>query len=468
MKPAWLFGIEVGVQNAVGAEAYGLYYALFNFTFLFNILLDMGINNYQRATVAKDPEKGAGDFVQLAVLKVLLAAGYIIFTSVTAFAVGYPPGYWVFIALLMLNQVLSAYLLLFRATIAGLHYFLRDSILSVADRLLLIVMLGYFLLADPESITMEWFVLAQTGAYVFAIVLAIGLLPGASVLKSFRFDWSAFLPVVKRTYPYGLLVLFMTGYHKMDGIMLERMLPNGEEAAGIYAQAYRLLDAGNNFAFLYAGLLLPMFARLLTSSRSQTSSLANQASILLVAPAGVLACLVLFWGDELMALLYDEHANLSAKALVWLMGSFVFVAVGNVFGTLITASGKLRNLIVLAFITFCVNLALNAYMIPQLGAEGAAIASFLSLALMAVGQIIMSRRAYEVTKWSWVPKSMVVWAASLLLLWSISEYLQLDWRLELLLGAMLSMVIYVLIFRREILLGVQQILSSRSGLTSDT
>ena len=48
VKPIYLFGVELGVQNAVGAEDYGLYYAMFNFTFLFNVLLDLGINNFQK------------------------------------------------------------------------------------------------------------------------------------------------------------------------------------------------------------------------------------------------------------------------------------------------------------------------------------------------------------------------------------------------------------------------------------
>ena len=45
IKPFWILGIDVGVQNRVGAENYGLYFAVFNFTFLFNMLLDMGITN---------------------------------------------------------------------------------------------------------------------------------------------------------------------------------------------------------------------------------------------------------------------------------------------------------------------------------------------------------------------------------------------------------------------------------------
>ena len=40
VKPFWIFGIDRTVQNAVGAEQYGTYFALFNFTMLFHILLD--------------------------------------------------------------------------------------------------------------------------------------------------------------------------------------------------------------------------------------------------------------------------------------------------------------------------------------------------------------------------------------------------------------------------------------------
>ena len=46
IKPFWLLGIDRAVQNTVGAESYGLYAALFNVSFLFNILLDVGITNY--------------------------------------------------------------------------------------------------------------------------------------------------------------------------------------------------------------------------------------------------------------------------------------------------------------------------------------------------------------------------------------------------------------------------------------
>ena len=56
VKPFWILGIDRSVQNAIGAEAYGTYFALFNFAFLFQVVLDFGINNYNNRQIAGKPE----------------------------------------------------------------------------------------------------------------------------------------------------------------------------------------------------------------------------------------------------------------------------------------------------------------------------------------------------------------------------------------------------------------------------
>ncbi|MBK8505532.1 MAG: hypothetical protein IPL46_27045 [Saprospiraceae bacterium] len=53
VKPLYIFGIDRGVQNAVGASAYGLYFALFNFVYLFQILNDFGIQNFNHSVFSK-------------------------------------------------------------------------------------------------------------------------------------------------------------------------------------------------------------------------------------------------------------------------------------------------------------------------------------------------------------------------------------------------------------------------------
>ena len=53
VKPFFIFGIDRSVQNAVGLENYGFYFTIFNFAFLFNILLDAGLTNFNNRNIAQ-------------------------------------------------------------------------------------------------------------------------------------------------------------------------------------------------------------------------------------------------------------------------------------------------------------------------------------------------------------------------------------------------------------------------------
>lgn len=411
VKPFYLFGVEVGVQNAVGAEDYGLYYAMFNFTFLFNVLLDLGINNYQKIKVAQDSEGGMRNMATLLPMKLGLSVVYMVVTVGTALLVGFEGRYWFFIGWLMINHVLSVFLLLLRANLSGMHLFVRDSLLSVADRLILIIAVGYLLWFGSEPFQIEQFVLLQTMAYAIAIVLAVLMTPRGQRYFKMNVQWSAVANMTKQTWPFALLILLMTAYNKLDGIMLERLADRGVLEAGIYAQAFRILDAGNSFAFLYAGLLLPMFARLLQEedAMAEVEALVDRASRLLIIPAGVVCLFTYFYSDWIMHLLYDALAEESAKSLVWLMGSFVFLAIGYVFGTLITASAQMRLLNWIALGTVMLNVVLNVLLIPSYGAPGAAFTSFISLGFMALAQMIYGLWKYKMNPLKWLLRALVIW-----------------------------------------------------------
>ena len=423
VKPFYLFGVEVGVQNEVGAEEYGLYYAMFNFTFLFNVLLDLGINNFQKIKVAQDESAGIQNMATLLPMKIMLGAVYMVVTVLVALIMDFEGRYWFFIGWLMLNHVLSTFLLMLRANLSGLHLFIRDSILSVTDRLLLIGGVGFALWFGADAFSIEHFVLFQTGSYSAAIILALIMTPKLGQWMKFDLNLKAVMNMARQTWPFALLILLMTAYNKLDGIMLERLSDQGTLEAGIYAQAYRILDAGNSFAFLYAGLLLPLFARLLHADRrmDEVRALVDQAARFLIAPAGVVFILTFFYGEWIMDLLYDAHADESAKSLIWLMGSFVFIASGYVFGTLITAAMDLKWMNRIALVTVLLNVGLNFWLIPSMGAEGAAMTSFVSLGFMAVGQIIYSMVKYQLNSWNWVIRAGGLWLVTLLAVYGVAK-----------------------------------------------
>jgi len=72
IKPLYLFGIDRSVQNIAEQGEYGLYFELFNFTFLFQILNDLGIQAYSNRYVAQHPDRVGIFFSETISLKLIL------------------------------------------------------------------------------------------------------------------------------------------------------------------------------------------------------------------------------------------------------------------------------------------------------------------------------------------------------------------------------------------------------------
>ena len=89
IKPIWIFGIDREVQNQVGAAEYGVYFALFNFSFLLNILLDCGITNFNNKNIAQNNHLLTKHFSSLVSLKFILAVAYLIITLIAGLIIGY-------------------------------------------------------------------------------------------------------------------------------------------------------------------------------------------------------------------------------------------------------------------------------------------------------------------------------------------------------------------------------------------
>ena len=164
IKPFFIFGIDRGVQNEVGAADYGLYFTLFNFSSLFQIVVDFGIQNFNNRNIAQHHHLLDKYFSHLSLLKVLLSLGYGVLVLLGAMLCGYT---WTELHLLLfivINQILLSFILFFRSNISGLQEYFTDSLVSVLDRLLLIGVCGVLLWYNPfdSPFKIQWFVYAQT------------------------------------------------------------------------------------------------------------------------------------------------------------------------------------------------------------------------------------------------------------------------------------------------------------------
>jgi O-antigen/teichoic acid export membrane protein len=393
IKPFYIFGIDRTVQNLVGDETYGFYFALFNFSLILNILLDVGITSYNNRNISRHNFLLTKHLSHIVGLKILLACVYTVFSLIVAAIIGYDKIQIQLLVFLILNQFLLSFILYLRSNISALQLFRTDSILSVLDRTLMIGICSIllFIPALREQFIIEWFVYAQTAAYLLTALITLAIVLNKSGRIVVRFNLAFFFIFLRKSYPYAILFLLMSLYNRLDTVMLERMLPGsrGHEQAGIYAQAFRLLEAVSNFGLLFPMLLLPILSKMI-KHREPVGQMIKLSYTLLIVPAIVIAISSVYYDKEIMSVLYKSNTEYSSDILGLLMIGFIGIATTYIFGTLLTANGSLKQLNIMAFSGMVLNVTLNLILIPQFEAYGSAYASLSTQLFTGAAQVILA------------------------------------------------------------------------------
>lgn len=392
IKPFYLFGIDRTVQNTVEEGAYGLYFTLLNFAYLFQIINDFGLQNYNNRNIAQHRHLLDKYTSHLLSLKLLLGILYLAAVVLGAWLAGYGAAVLPLLAWIAFNWFLTGMILYLRSNISGLGHYRLDSLLSVLDKLLLIGLMGALLWGPWRGgFRIEWFVYAQTLALLLTLATAFAVVYRALSSFRLRFKPAFARSTLRQSAPYALVIFLMTAYTRIDGVMIERLLADGLAEAGRYASAYRLLDAASMVGYLFAVLLLPMFARMLKVGEP-VAGLVGVSFRLIWVGAVTLAAAVWPCREPLMRLLYTQGNAYSGDILGWLMVSFAAVCGSYIYGTLLTANGQLREMNLLFAFSLLLNVLLNAALIPTHQALGAAQATCATQFFVFFAQVYLAWR----------------------------------------------------------------------------
>ena len=414
VKPFWLF-LDMQVQVEVGTK-YGLYHALLNASLILNILLDLGLSNYNNRKISVNNKRFTLYFENISIIRVGLAILYLIVLQIYGVIAGYSSYDTWLLFFLGLTQVFLSSILYIRSNFTAFGKFKLDSVFSVLDRLLMICGVLYLFANQSEGyVNLENFIFVQLIGYAtsFSVGLLTLMVVGGVKWPKFQKRFSKIL--LKKSAPYALIVLLMAAYYSSDAIMIERILDNGEEETAMYAQSMRILMALNNYAYLFAVLLLPMFSKVLVKNGNVQSLIAASSSILLYGVSS-LAILLAFFSEDVIAFcygIYPEKTGFFHRTLVMdmitnksdvLISSEIFkliifgivpMSINYCFGTLITASGNMKLLNKIAAISLGLNIILNFVLIPYYGAYGAAVSSLLTQSFSGVFQILVAVKLFK-------------------------------------------------------------------------
>ncbi len=395
VKPVWILGIDRHVQNLVGEAAYGEYAALFSFTLIFNVLLDLGLTHFNNRAIAQNPVEIVKNFSKLTSLKLMLGGFYLLATLTVGVFIGYTTNFFLLLLILAVNQMLASFVLFLRSHLAGLQLFKSDSFLSVADKVLMILICG-FLLYLPilnRPFRVLDFALAQLASYLLTALAGFFMVLRKARIFRWHIRFSDFRNNLGQSLPYALLILLMALYTRVDSIMLEQLV--GAFETGVYMQAFRLLDAVNQFAYLIGVLLLSIFARML-AQKQDVGPITQLSFGLAVVSTLAVSLASFFQAGPILRLLYHSNTDLSTPVFQLLIVSSVAFGSTYVFGTLLTARGDVRILNRVALSGFLLNIILNFILIPQYGASGAAATTLVTQFLTALVQLVISLRLAKI------------------------------------------------------------------------
>jgi len=418
IKPFWILGIDRGVQNAVGAENYGIYFVVLNFTILFNMLLDLGLTNFNNRNIAQNTQLLSKHISGILSLKLLLGVIYILLVFIAGVIFGYRDFQIKILIWLAFNQFLNAMILYLRSNISALLMFKTDGVLSVLDRLITIAICSILLWGNVtcKPFQVMWFVYAQTAAYLISATVAFMIVFFKA--KTFTITWNFvfYRAILKKSLPFALLTMLMAIYGRIDPVIIHQLLSKDIAAyqAGIFASAFRLLEALVTVALLFAAILLPLFSKML-KNKEDLAPIIKSAFSLLFFFSVTATVLLIAYRVSIFSALYSKNVQLYPDFLVQSVQVFAILilclipwSMTYIFGTLLTANGSLRLLNLTSAIAIAVNLAINFTLIPMLEARGAAIASLSTQTSIAIMQFII---AFKLLK---IPFSTIPWIRCLL------------------------------------------------------
>lgn len=286
----------------------------------------------------------------------------------------------VFEALLVLYGIATSAWLTLQGLASALHRLGRYTIFKVASR---VGGLGTLAVAATVGFSAHPAGLAVISLFVWdagigGLLWLVGLrsdlarLPATPATRSA--SWLAF----RHALPLGISSLATWLYVKLDTILLG--FTTDLATLGAYTAAVRLAELIGGLTTALNAVLLPAFAGL-SVTEPENLRRARDAAITAVAFGVGLLCMVVFcFADVLLSVAFKLPASaLYLRILVW---GQIFAAAGVICAAVLQVRGQGRSIAEITVLTSILSIPLYVVLIKIGGAVGAAVATFVSYALI--------------------------------------------------------------------------------------
>jgi len=378
----WVLGIEV-----FGAFSWALSLATIG-----EALMDFGIHQVTIRSIARDPESARRIFQNTLALKAMPGVIMFVVLGGVAFVCWSDSDLRLTCLLMLVGAVLRSYLMTIRGVLLGLERFGDESLVVVGDRVVLLAAVGLALFSGTGLIGLG---LAFVGARVVTVAGGFALTHRQVGLPQPAFEMDLWRELQVNALPMGAFLIVLNLYNYVDTLLLGAM--RGVSEVAFYTFAYKIYEGVTYAPAILASVLTPRLSHLWAVDRQAHARLVRQGLCLTTVLAIVLGALVWIGAPWGLVLVFGRDAIASVSALRILDGGLIFVfAIWLLHATAISVFEQ-RLLLTTTVIGVVANTALNLWLIPRYGRDGAAWATVLGEALTLALLVIGLRRVWMTT-----------------------------------------------------------------------
>lgn len=231
----------------------------------------------------------------------------------------------------------------------------------------------------------------QANLYSFAVVfameaflMAVGLVYiYKKILKQNFFLWKIDASIVKNllkeSFPLIVSSVMITIYMKIDQIMIKNILDSSQ--TGLYAVAVKLSELWYFIPFSLVVATYPSLIKSFENNKSKFDKRFKQMNFSLLIMSAFLACFIVFFGEDIVNLLYGKEYADSAgvfKVYIW---ATIPVVLGLTSSKWLIINGMQKYSMYSTTVGSIANIALNLLLIPNFGIIGSAFATLISYSI---------------------------------------------------------------------------------------
>lgn len=372
--------VVVGILTRyLGQAGFGKYTTIMAFLSLFGIMADLGLTLVTAQMVSEpgaDQQKILNNLFSIRFFSALILLGIaplvvLLFPYEANVKWGVLIGAFSFL-FISLNQILVGF---FQNRLR----MDKVSISEVVGRLVLV--LGVILVA--------YFSWGLLGAMV-AIVIANGinfLLHFSFAQKfikiRFRFDWSYWITILKKSWPLAATIVLNLVYLKGDILILS--LIDSQKDVGLYGASYKVIDVVVMIPFIFAGILLPIITSAWANKEKERfEDIVQRGFNYMAILALPLVVGAQFLSQQIMEIVAGKDFFMSGEILQILVWAAFFVFLAAIFSHAIIAINKQKKVIWAYVLTSVTSLAGYFIFIPKYSYYGAAWMTVYSEALIFI------------------------------------------------------------------------------------